>query len=82
MRGFTFQQLAVILLVVLGLVVVIFLFISQSGNVSQSLSNVGEKVNKSSSALGSGIICQSQGGQCESGECKVNGNSIGALDCE
>lgn len=70
-RGFAFQQLAVILLVVLALVVFVVAFITQSGKVTQDVSKVGEAANTSvinPCTVGLGTCKQS----CGEGETEVN----------
>jgi len=63
-KGFTFSQLAVILIVVLGLVVAVVLAATQFSNTGSKLAEVGSQVTGQDLTINAGTKCFTNGGQC------------------
>ncbi|PIO00165.1 hypothetical protein COT72_03315 [archaeon CG10_big_fil_rev_8_21_14_0_10_43_11] len=80
-KGFTFQQLAVILLVVLGLIAVIVLFATQIQGAGSSVSSISKGVEQGVGNV-SGLLtsCTGQGGACKAA-CAAGETDIGQWNC-
>lgn len=88
MRGFTFQQLAVILLVVMGLTLTVLLASTQLQQAGSSLTQLGKSATQGSGAAANATIgqaCRTIGGECvnesEASEKGVDFNSLDPMDC-
>lgn len=67
MKGFTFSQLAVIILVVLGLTVAVVIAATQFSRAGSSLTEIGSKTDTGSVDISLGLKCLSSGGVCITG---------------
>lgn len=77
MKGFAFDQLAKVLLVLLALVVLLVFGVVVSGVVSKGSSNLGESLRGVSGGVRS---CEGLGGECLS-RCGSVSTSVGRVDC-
>ncbi len=80
-KGFSFEQLALILIVVLGLVIVVVLVATQAGKAGGSFGTASGNVQESVEQTGSLITsCPGNGGSCKA-SCATTEISIGKWDC-
>ncbi len=81
-KAFTFEQLAVILIVVLGLVIVVVLVTTQARKAGGSFGNIGEDVSTKAGSLSGTSACELGGNTCATtcAAAKRVGN-IGDLGC-
>jgi len=83
MKGFTFSQLAVILMVVLGLTIAVVVAVTQmqgaSGNIGQLQENIGDEID---SGLNLGLDCISSAGKCEVGSVPADCDSTELIDAD
>jgi len=82
-KGFTFTQMAVLLLVILGLVVSVVLAATQFRQAGGSITDVGEQATGGSQAAGesvAGLVCDLAGGECKA-SCSASQTDTGTSDC-
>ncbi len=84
-KGFTFEQLAVILLVVLGLIVTVILITTQAKNIGSAFSNIGKQSTSGADAAAEstiGLGCTTIGGKCMT-QCtgEYEQSNSGNIDC-
>ncbi len=81
MRGFSFEQLAIILVVLLVLTIIIILFILQSQKIMSGAGKIADETKNKIGELGVDT-CAGQGGTCEE-NCGEKGKvNIGKWGCE
>lgn len=85
-KGFTFEQLAIVLLVILGLIILVIMISSQARQAGSGVSEIGEGISSNIGDVTSSIndCVGGQNGEClSSAECNTQGGvSIGTLDCD
>ena len=72
MKAFTFSQLAIILLVILGLVVVVVIAVGSLTQAGSSLGEIGSEVGGTQVEIKLGVECMGAGGFCTSNTCDTN----------
>lgn len=80
-KGFTFEQLAVILIVVLGLVVVVVMATTQARKAGESFGDVASGVTETAGGVTSSSACALGGGRCDDA-CDADEQELQGLGCE
>ncbi len=80
-RGFTFEQLAAILIVVLGLIIVVVLIVTQSQNVGKGFSDVSKGVTEQAGDVVPDTACKTSGGTCKAACASGETTAPTALGC-
>lgn len=83
MRGFTFSQVAVIILVILGLTVVVVIAAVSLAQSGASFGELSSKTDTGSVSINLGIQCLAAGGYCAtSGDCTDAGRVAGGTEID
>ncbi len=82
MKAFTFEQLAVILIVVLGLIIIVVMIVTQSQKAGKGLSDISKGVTEQSNQLFTAPLCEMQGGTCRTDSCQSGESKMSALGCD